>query len=742
VESDSADSPIDPTKLVLLVDLANFRPRGDAKKVFLRNVPWWTTGKRKEKTNLFYIDRCLSELRNRVPIPIIISFCDQTIKNSLTEEEDWDEIKRRSQLSIYDSDKVFLTKSLKEDEIADAALILVATELGSPIISGDRFRDVGHSGLIFEQSFDVRRDAFRFTQIVNGHPHGVHLDDWWIDWTGDISDEWLKSDQREEAESLIKYRVRNSTLDTLYIEPTTHNPIVPKDALQIFESRKSERAAKREQQRVVVQGQVESRIGFTNPETVIYADEWSRLEEYQGRVVTLVGRLVDTENGQLVEWFKNFRQISIIGDTIPETYGKDRFVVVTGRLEEVDGVQSIHLDPTKHVGYRWFADVVAGRPIYLQDEHPLDDFEPERWRFPSFLPSLSFVRRLRSERDQGQGFQNGSTLPASPPAGPPHTPPNNSPAVAPRTPSSPPPAPPTTSTAVPSLTPSVPSTTSTAVPSLTPSVPSTTSTAVPSLTPSVPSTTSTAAPPRIPTNPPASAVQEKPEKKGRKRGLVLGILIAVVIALGFGVSKYVLNDSTSDTVPSRKITGATPCPKTDGTEERATKFEQAPTMCIDLVKQYTATFDTSEGVIEVALDTKKTPLTVNNFVTLSRYKYYDTSFIFRTDLSLDLIQGGGSNNTNSPGYSIKDEGTGFEYTEGDLVMARSLAADSGGGQFFFATGPKVAKLNVQGDYVTFGKITKGLDVVQAILELNVGEGRLGGVPSRVVIINTVVITES
>ena len=165
-------------------------------------------------------------------------------------------------------------------------------------------------------------------------------------------------------------------------------------------------------------------------------------------------------------------------------------------------------------------------------------------------------------------------------------------------------------------------------------------------------------------------------------------------------------------------------------------------MCIDPVKQYTATFDTTEGVIEVALDTKKTPLTVNNFVTLSRYKYYDTSFIFRTDVSLDLIQGGGSNNYNSPGYSIKDEGSGFEYTEGDLVMARSFAADSGGGQFFFATGPKAANLNPQGDYVTFGKITKGLDVAQAILALNSGEGRLGGAPSRAVRINTVVITES
>ena len=729
VESDLADSPIDPEKLVLLVDFANFRPRGDARKVFLQNGHWWTFDK-KEKTNLQYIDRCLSELEDQAPGSIIISFCDQNIQKSVG-DEDWIEIERRSQLSVYNPDKIFFTQS----KTADDALTRAAEEMGSPIISHDKFRAEGFVGITFDQSFDIEANSFRFTQMENGRPVGTQLGDWWVDRTIDFTEEWLESNEQEAAEFLIRQRVRDCTFEFLLKEEVTQPIPVPDDALQTLEIGRKEREAKREQQRIAIQGKVKSGTGFTEPETVIYADEWSRLEEYQGRVVTLIGRLVDTENGQLVEWFKNFRQISIIGDTIPEMYGKDRFVVVTGRLEEVDGVQSIRLDPAVHIGYRWFADVVAGRPIYLQDEDPLDDFEPERWRFPSFIPSLSFVRRLRSERDQGQRLQNASTAPAVPPRTPP-TPPAvpviptqpTQHSVPPRTESavlpSAPPAPPSTP-------PAVPSTTSAAVP---PRIPPTRPAEPPRIPPSVP--------PRIPTNPPAPAVQENPEKKSRKRGLVLGIVIAVAVALGFGVSKYVLNGSTSDTVPGRKITGAPPCPKTDGTEERATMFEQAPAMCIVPVKQYTATFDTTEGVIEVALDTKKTPLTVNNFVTLSRYKYYDTSFIFRTDVSLDLIQGGGSKSTNSPGYSIKDEGNGFAYTEGDLVMARSSVADSGGGQFFFVTGPKAASLNIQGNYVTFGKITKGLDVAQAILALNSGEGRLGGAPSRAVRINTVVITES
>jgi len=254
-------------------------------------------------------------------------------------------------------------------------------------------------------------------------------------------------------------------------------------------------------------------------------------------------------------------------------------------------------------------------------------------------------------------------------------------------------------------------------------------------------------------------IRKQKFNKVRKRGLVLGLGIPAVVAVLFGISNYVMNDSspaastdstiaaedsvpqTQETLPGRQITGKTPCPKTDGTEERATIFEKAPSMCIDPSKSYTATFNTSEGVIEVALDTKKTPETVNNFVSLSRYKYYDTSFIFRTDVTLDIIQGGGSSNTDDPGYTIKDEGTGFKYAEGDLVMARSSGADSGGGQFFFVTGPKASVLDGQGTYVTFGKITKGLEVAQAILALNSGEGSLGGAPSKPVKIDTLVITE-
>ncbi|NBN89798.1 MAG: peptidylprolyl isomerase, partial [Actinobacteria bacterium] len=176
--------------------------------------------------------------------------------------------------------------------------------------------------------------------------------------------------------------------------------------------------------------------------------------------------------------------------------------------------------------------------------------------------------------------------------------------------------------------------------------------------------------------------------------------------------------------------------------ERVTTFEKAPPMCIDAAKSYTATFDTSEGKIEVALDTAKTPKTVNNFVVLARYKYYDGTTIFRTDQSIDIIQGGGLTNTADPGYTIEDEGSGYKYVEGDLAMARTMEPNSAGGQWFFVTGPKASLLDSQGTYVNFGKVTSGLDVVKGILALNSGGGDLGGAPSRTVSINSVTIVES
>lgn len=239
--------------------------------------------------------------------------------------------------------------------------------------------------------------------------------------------------------------------------------------------------------------------------------------------------------------------------------------------------------------------------------------------------------------------------------------------------------------------------------------------------------------------------------KVRKRGVILGVGIPVAVIALFMIARLAGGNDTAapsaTTAPPVSnsagiVEGATVCPKADGSQEQVTTFASPMKTCIDESKTYTATFDTSEGEIVVALDTKGVPGTVNNFVALSRYKYYDGSLIFRTDPSIDIIQGGGKTNTDSPGYTILDEGGPYKYAEGELVMARGSEPNSGGGQFFFVTGPKASLLDQQGTYVTFGKVTKGLDVTKAIMALHkADDSGLGGAPSRTVTVNSVTITE-
>lgn len=213
--------------------------------------------------------------------------------------------------------------------------------------------------------------------------------------------------------------------------------------------------------------------------------------------------------------------------------------------------------------------------------------------------------------------------------------------------------------------------------------------------------------------------------------------------------------------PGATITGETPCPPAEGAE-RTTSFEQAPPTCLEAGKAYTATFQTNKGTIVVALDTERTPDTANNFAVLSRYGYYDGTAIFRTEPSIDIIQGG-SPTTNTaadpgPGYTIEDEGGEFDfstdqgkgpftYQEGQLVMARSSGPNAAGAQFFFTAGPNAANLDSIGTYVVFGDVTEGLDVVQQILALHVpcaGDDPVcnGGGPSEPVVVEKVTIAEA
>ena len=130
------------------------------------------------------------------------------------------------------------------------------------------------------------------------------------------------------------------------------------------------------------------------------------------------------------------------------------------------------------------------------------------------------------------------------------------------------------------------------------------------------------------------------------------------------------------------------------------------------------TFETNAGTIKAELYPEVAPNTVNNFISLIEKGFYD-GVIFHRVINGFMIQGGDPDGigTGGPGYSIKGEfaQNGFEnnlkHTEGVLSMARSQMPNSAGSQFFIMH--KNAP-HLDGAYAAFGKVTEGMEVVDAI----------------------------
>jgi cyclophilin family peptidyl-prolyl cis-trans isomerase len=188
------------------------------------------------------------------------------------------------------------------------------------------------------------------------------------------------------------------------------------------------------------------------------------------------------------------------------------------------------------------------------------------------------------------------------------------------------------------------------------------------------------------------------------------------------------------------IKGDTPCPPADGSAARTTSFEKAPPICVAATKTYTAEMQTSKGLMIISLDVKNATKTVNNFVVLARYHYFD-GIAFHRIVPGFVIQGGDPQQTGmgGPGYKFEDElPKAGSYKIGSLAMANS-GANTNGSQFFIVTGD--AGTSLQPNYSLFGQVTQGLEVVKAIEDVGI-PGTQDGKPSEVVKITSVTIKET
>ena len=169
-------------------------------------------------------------------------------------------------------------------------------------------------------------------------------------------------------------------------------------------------------------------------------------------------------------------------------------------------------------------------------------------------------------------------------------------------------------------------------------------------------------------------------------------------------------------------------------------YSEPPAMNINESGNYSAVIETSLGSIEIELFTDIAPITVNNFVNLSKDGYYD-NVIFHRVIKGFMIQGGDPSGTGHgemgkyPGYEFQDElNNPMQYEKGIVAMA-NRGPNTNGSQFFIMH----VDYPLPYDYTIFGKVSNGIDVVDAIANVQTGDMDK---PVDDVVINSVDIKEN
>jgi cyclophilin family peptidyl-prolyl cis-trans isomerase len=201
-----------------------------------------------------------------------------------------------------------------------------------------------------------------------------------------------------------------------------------------------------------------------------------------------------------------------------------------------------------------------------------------------------------------------------------------------------------------------------------------------------------------------------------------------------------ISEFPPSTQQGRTLSSPTPCPKADGTEARVTTFAAPPPMCIDPAKDYSAVVTTNKGVLRITLDSTYAPKTVNNFVVLARYHFFDNTVCHRIVPGF-VAQCGDPTGTGTggPGYTFADElPEDGDYVIGSVAMSNDGPdTNTNGSQFFIITGDHGAALPPK--YSLFGEVDSGQDQVVEDLD---AAGSLRGTPTKeLVYIESVEIIE-
>jgi len=258
-----------------------------------------------------------------------------------------------------------------------------------------------------------------------------------------------------------------------------------------------------------------------------------------------------------------------------------------------------------------------------------------------------------------------------------------------------------------------------------------------------------------------AAREQARRRQQRLRAIVIGVVaIVVVVAIGLSLVPNDASDgepdeaattttldefgdestsTTGSTVPAEFTYGSGECaPDRKPDPPRREAFAASPQYCLKEDTDYRAVVGTSKGSFTIDLLEETAPGTVNNFVQLAKWGWFDGDDFHRVVPGFVNQAGdpvGDPPGTGGPGYTIADElpADVSAYVEGAVAMANS-GANTNGSQWFVCLDCSV--LPTAG-YSLFGQVTEGMDVVEAINALGTGDGP----PSEPVTIVAVEILE-
>jgi peptidylprolyl isomerase len=168
-----------------------------------------------------------------------------------------------------------------------------------------------------------------------------------------------------------------------------------------------------------------------------------------------------------------------------------------------------------------------------------------------------------------------------------------------------------------------------------------------------------------------------------------------------------------------------------------------------------AVIKTNKGTVEIELFEDQMPITTGNFIKLAQEKFYD-GVKFHRVIDGFMIQAGDPNTKTTnvgtygqggPGYTIQDEfveGPLLTNTRGTIAMANTGQPNSGGSQFFINTVDNTGldfgnDAQPQSNHPVFGRVIKGMDIIDQISKVQVTPGN--NLPVEPIVMESVTITE-